>query len=80
MSRQSETPSIEALPTDRLAELEEHVRCRLGGRLRDFHLTVGDRGLILRGHARTYYAKQLAQQAVIDVVELPTLVNEIEVS
>jgi hypothetical protein len=50
-----------------------------GGHVREFQLVVVDRGLILRGRAHTYYAKQLAQHAVMDATGLPILANEIEV-
>jgi hypothetical protein len=80
MSRQLDTQGIDALPTDCLTELEEHVRCRLSGRVRDFQLTFRERGLVLRGHAHTYYAKQLALQAVMEATQLPILLNEIEVT
>jgi hypothetical protein len=80
MSHQLDIQGIDALSTDRLTELEEHVRCRLSGRVHDFQLTVRDGGLVLRGHAHTYYAKQLAQQAVMEVARVPILVNEIEVA
>jgi hypothetical protein len=39
-----------------------------------------DKGLILRGYAHAYDAKQLAQDAVMVATELPILANEIEVS
>ena len=45
-----------------------------------FQLVVRDQGLVLRGHAHTYYAKQLAQQAVMETTSLPIQANEIEVS
>ncbi len=80
MSRQLDRHGIDTLSTERLAELEEHVRCRLGGRVRDLQLTACDRGLVLQGHAHTYYAKQLAQQAVMEVARVPILANEIEVT
>jgi osmotically-inducible protein OsmY len=80
MSRQLDVQSIDGLSTDRLTELEEHVRCRLSGRVRDIQLTVRDGGLVLRGHAHSYYAKQLAQQVVMEVARVPILVNEIEVT
>jgi hypothetical protein len=62
-----------------LAELEIHVRYRLRGRVRDFRLAPGERGLVLRGQSRTYYAKQLAQHAVMEAAGLPIAANEIEV-
>ena len=63
-----------------LTALEEHIRCRLAGRVRDFRLVVTEQGLVLRGHAHTYYAKQLAQHAVLEVAGTPIQANEIEVS
>ena len=64
---------------EQLACIEEHVRCRLFGRVRDLQLLVRDQGLVLRGHARTYHAKQLAQHAVLETTDLPIRANEIEV-
>ena len=63
-----------------LIRVEEHVRCRLLGRMRDFHLVFRDDGLVLRGHVHTYYAKQLAQHAVRETTLLPIRANEVEVS
>jgi hypothetical protein len=62
-----------------LEQLEGYVQTRLNGRVRDFQLSVRGHGLILTGHARTYYAKQLAQQAVLEVTALPILANDIQV-
>jgi hypothetical protein len=62
-----------------LARIEDHMRCRLTGQVRDFRLVVLDQGLVLRGHAYTYYAKQLAQHAVMEATSLPIRANEIEV-
>jgi hypothetical protein len=63
----------------RLDQLENRVQAKLSGRIRDLRLLRGDYGLILRGFARTYHAKQLAQHAVMTESELPILANEIEV-
>jgi hypothetical protein len=63
-----------------LDQIETHVQSRLGGQLRGFCLALQGDGLILRGHCHTYYAKQLAQHAVMEVSSLPILANEIEVS
>jgi hypothetical protein len=65
---------------EQIAELELHVRYRLGGRVRDFELAPAERGLILRGRTRSYYAKQLAQYAVMEVAGQAIAANEIEVS
>jgi hypothetical protein len=50
------------------------------GRVRDLRLVVTDKGVVLRGTAGTYYAKQLAQHVVMGATGLPILANEIEVS
>jgi hypothetical protein len=77
MNEQLESPAVSREHLDRI---EEHVRCRLIRRVRDLQLLVRDHGLVLRGHAHTYYAKQLAQEAVLEATELPIRANEIEVS
>jgi hypothetical protein len=71
---QSETATREIL-----TQIEENVRCRACGLLRDFHLVLCENGLVLRGHVRTYYAKQLAQHTVMEASRLPIRANEIEV-
>ncbi len=59
--------------------LEERLRCRLGGRIIELHLVPRGNGLALRGRSYTYYAKQLAQHAVMEATETPLVANEIEV-
>ena len=76
MSEQAET---ETATRETLARIEEHVRCRLTGLLRDFQLVFRDKGLVLRGYVQTYYAKQLAQHAVMEASSLPIRANEMEV-
>lgn len=61
------------------AQLEETVKCRLNGRVRAFQLIVESQGLVLRGRTRTYYAKQLAQHAVMETCTVRILANDIEV-
>jgi len=63
-----------------LVHIEEHLRRRLTGRASHVQLTIHGDGLVLRGRTRTYYAKQLAQQAVMEVSELPIRANDIEVT
>jgi hypothetical protein len=58
------------------AEIDE---VELHGRVPDLQLQAGEGGVILQGHAHTYYAKQVAQHAVMKVTDLPILRNEIEV-
>jgi hypothetical protein len=63
-----------------LLQTEERVRCRLSGLVREFRLELRSDGLVLRGLARTYYAKQMAQHAALEASGLPLVANEIEVS
>jgi hypothetical protein len=62
-----------------VAELEACVHARLNSRIRNFRLEFCDNPLILQGQAHTYYAKQLAQHAVMELTWLPIKANEIEV-
>ena len=80
MRSQAPEHGIDPRTANGATELEAHVQCRLSGQVRNFRLVVVDGGLVLRGHARTYYAKQLAQQAIMSATVLPILANEIEVS
>ena len=73
---QTQSAAAVAVPA---AELAEIVRNRLSGRVRAFELIMESAGLVLRGRTRTYYGKQLAQQAVMEVTSLPILANCIEV-
>jgi hypothetical protein len=66
-------------PSSSLNELQAHVRRRLGSRVRQFQVLNHTNGLIMTGRTATCYAKQLAQQAVMEASVLPILANEIEV-
>ena len=59
--------------------LESNVKRHLIGRLRDFRMVVQDNGVILHGRTPSYYAKQLAQEAVREATKLPILANVISV-
>lgn len=60
-------------------QLAMSVQCQLAGRVSDLRLLRTDKGLVLQGRAHSYYAKQLAQQAVMKATEIPLLANDIEV-
>ena len=62
-----------------VGRIEGQVLHRLGGQVRNFRIVVHDDGLVLHGRARTYYAKQIAQHAVM-AAGLPILANDIEVA
>ena len=68
------------MTSEELTELEHHIRRQLAGRVRAFRLDIGKEGLVLRGHALTYYVKQLAQHSVMAIISVPIQANEIEVS
>jgi hypothetical protein len=62
---------------------EERLECllqtRLGNRIRDLRVHLLPSGLVLQGRAATYYAKQLAQHAAMELATTPILANDIEV-
>lgn len=59
--------------------VRDRILSRLGQRVRNLGVSV-DHGVIhLTGECSTYYSKQLAQHAVLGVVEDETLKNEIDV-
>jgi hypothetical protein len=45
----------------------------------DLQILVADDGIVIRGGASTYYAKQVAQQVVMELTALPIRANEIRV-
>jgi len=79
MYEQSSGPTS-ANDLERLQQLEQRIDGRLRGHVQYFRVVRGPNGLVLRGVARSYYAKQLAQQAVMEASRLPIAANEIHVS
>ena len=59
--------------------LETLVQRRMGARVRKLRVIIRHDGVVLQGLASTYYAKQLAQHAAMDLADLPIVANEIEV-
>lgn len=62
-----------------LERLEGHLQSQLSGRVLDLRVLRSGAGLILRGRSHTYHAKQLAQHALMEAIDLPISANEIEV-
>jgi len=61
--------------------IESHITRLACGRIRDLQVACSECQVILQGRGRTYYAKQLAQQAALDVAPgIALLVNLIVVS
>lgn len=73
--------NVEVLSTPPTTEehLETLLQRRLAGRIRDLRIIHLPAGLVIQGRAATYHAKQLAQHAVMELVDLPILSNDIEV-
>jgi hypothetical protein len=51
----------------------------LAGRVWGLRVLLCAEGVVLQGYATTYYGKQLAQHAAMQVLGLPIRANEIEV-
>jgi len=65
------------------ARIEDQIAAQTCGRIRDLHVVCSQGSIILQGRARTYHAKQLAQEAALDLIDLdgtPPLMNEIVVA
>ncbi len=73
------TPSLALDVPSRLCKLLDHVHRCYRGRIRDFRVLVHDGGLVLRGFVRSYHVKQLIQNNVMKMMDLPITANEIEV-
>jgi hypothetical protein len=70
---------ILSAPSRELERLAADVQGYLGPRICDLQLLVRENGLVLQGRVRTYYAKQLAQHALMRATKRPIQANEIEV-
>jgi hypothetical protein len=60
-------------------QIQTALLSRVGRYVRDLEVFVADGGVILRGLAFTYYAKQLAQHEAVRITGLSVVANEIEV-
>jgi hypothetical protein len=61
--------------------IEGHINRVANGRIRDLHVVYSEDKIILQGRSRTYHAKQLAHQAVLDLTDgHPLLANQIIVA
>jgi osmotically-inducible protein OsmY len=63
-----------------LSEIEARVRCRLGGQVRHLRLRAHDEHLVLQGRARSYHARQEAEEWAAELSGCPDIVNEIEIA
>jgi hypothetical protein len=60
--------------------LEALIRHRVGWQVDDLQVLLGERGLILKGHAFTALARVLAQVEAARLSGLPVVENRIEVN
>jgi len=61
--------------------IEGHINRVANGRIRDLHVVYSEEQIILQGRSRTYHAKQMAHQAVLDLTDgHPLLANQIVVA
>jgi hypothetical protein len=79
MEMQTIEATIECDERNQLPRLEAQLRIGLRDYVFDFRMTVRDGGLVLYGRARSFYAKQLAQQAVMQRSRLAIRANNINV-
>jgi hypothetical protein len=61
--------------------LKGHINRVANGRIRDLQVVYSGDSIVLQGRSRTYHAKQLAHQAVLDLTDgYPLLANQIVVA
>ncbi len=65
--------------SEKETRLETQLQTRLGSCVRQLRVLCRNNGVVHRGSACTYHAKQLDQHLVMGITDLPILVNEIEV-
>ena len=78
MSHELGTVAFPLPARGQLRELETQIGIRLNGHTQ-LPIVVAERRHGTEGRAHTYYAKQLAQHAVVAASDLPISVNDIEV-
>ena len=70
----------DAARSDRLAaRIARVVKRRTAGSVQNLRVEVRRDGVFLDGHCETFYTKQLAQQAAMDLADEKPLTNRIEV-
>lgn len=67
--RNSETISEAPRLNSWVERLEGYIEQRACGRIRDLHVSREGSLVTLEGRSQTYHAKQLAQQAALDLTE-----------
>lgn len=65
--------------SDLASTLVSRIQARTHGQVRELRVELADERIVIRGRARTYYAKQLAQHGAMDYSGGQTIVNQIVV-
>ena len=58
-------------------DIEIRLRARTHGQVRELAVEQIEDSIVIRGHARTYYAKQLAQHGAMDLCDGRPIINRI---
>jgi hypothetical protein len=72
-------PEMNETEFELATKLEQQVKRRTGGMLRNLKVDVLGSEVVLTGHAASYYAKQLATHAVLSMATHATVTNDLEV-
>ena len=63
-----------------LSKIKRLIRRETNLGVQEMRVTLENGKVVLSGHCRTFYTKQLAQQAAMKVIETDELVNDIRVA
>lgn len=77
--RRLRRPELHGLSSEEAARIAALVRDQLAGRLLRLRISVRHDGFVLQGRVRSYYVKQLVQEAVRKATDLPIAENAVEV-
>ena len=80
IDRASTATTRKATQAEKFAErLARHIQRRTNGMIRQLQVGISPQGITLEGHCAAFYLKQLAQEAVLVIIEDQPLFNRIEV-
>lgn len=71
--------AVETQLPGQLAAVEGGIAREFSQRLHGFHIVIRNDGLVLEGCTKTYFSKQIVQEAVVRAIGLPIVANRISV-
>jgi hypothetical protein len=71
--------SNETISAPSAERVESVLKERLRGQVWDLHVLMDENGVVLQGHAESYYAKQMAQHIAMKSLGLSIRENQIQV-